>query len=200
MLADANALDGGFRQPVFDAQATFRAVMDAMARPATVTRLAPRAMPPAPLSPAAGAVALALVDADTPVWLDGSFGEAVRTWLTFHTGARFAAAPDGAAFAFAADPSAMAALEQFAQGTQEYPDRSATIVLQLASLEGGVPLTFQGPGIKGEALLAPVGMPADFARQWRDNRARFPRGVDLVLTAGDAIACLPRSSRLIRGG
>ncbi|PRD44905.1 phosphonate C-P lyase system protein PhnH [Phyllobacterium phragmitis] len=201
MQTEANTLDGGFAQPVFDAQATFRAIMDAMARPATITPVFPRAVPPAPLQPLTGAVACTLIDADTPVWLDPALGgsEALRAWLAFHTNARFADAPAGTAFALVANPAAMPPLDHFAQGTQEYPDRSATLVLQIESFEGGVPLTFHGPGIEGTASIAPFGLPSDFADQWNENISRFPRGVDLILIAGEAIACLPRSARLVEG-
>ncbi len=40
-------------------------------------------------------------------------------------------------------------------------------------------------------------MPGDFLAQWARNRAGFPLGVDLILVAGDRIACLPRSTRIL---
>lgn len=198
MPAEAQALEGGFVEPVLDAQATFRAIMDAMARPASVAKFEPRAVPPAPLTSLAGAIACTLADADTPVWLDTLLGdgEAVRVWLGFHTGTRVVSAPIDATFALIGDPSKMPPLDRFAQGTQEYPDRSATLILQLPSLEGGAALTFRGPGIKNSATISPLGLPADFAAQWSQNTKRFPRGVDLILTAGNRLACLPRSARL----
>jgi alpha-D-ribose 1-methylphosphonate 5-triphosphate synthase subunit PhnH len=199
MLAEANALEGGFSNPVLDAQSVFRALMDAMARPGSIARVEAGVVPPAPLESAAGAIACALIDADTPYWLDGPLdGEALRSWLAFHTGARPAASMSEAAFALVAVPSSMPPFERFAQGSQEYPDRSATLVLQLEGLEGGAPLTFRGPGIKDRVTIAPRGLPVDFATQWHANHKRFPCGVDLILTAGDAFACLPRSARLIQ--
>lgn len=198
MLAEANALEGGFSNPVLDAQSVFRALMDAMARPGSIARMDASVTPPAPLDRAAGAIACALIDADTPYWLDSLLdGEALRSWLAFHTGARPAASMPEAAFALVADPSSMPPFERFAQGSQEYPDRSATLVLQLEGLEGGAPLTFRGPGIKDRVTIAPRGLPVDFAAQWQANHKRFPCGTDLILTAGDAFTCLPRSARLI---
>ncbi|MDN5926054.1 MAG: phosphonate C-P lyase system protein PhnH [Hyphomicrobiales bacterium] len=198
MLSEANTLEGGFSDPVLDAQSVFRALMDAMARPGSIARIEASMMPPAPLEPAAGAVAGALIDADTPYWLDSALdGEKLRSWLAFHTGARPAASLSKAVFALVAVPASMPPFERFAQGTQEYPDRSATLVLQIEDFDGGAPLTFRGPGIKERVRIAPRGLPADFAEQWHANRKRFPCGVDLVLTAGDAFACLPRSARLI---
>jgi alpha-D-ribose 1-methylphosphonate 5-triphosphate synthase subunit PhnH len=199
MLAPARTLDGGFPDPVFDSQAIFRAVMNAMARPARNATVVARAAPPEPLAPLAGAVACTLLDADTSVWLDPllAASDAVRLWLGFHTGARLVAAPVDATFALVGDLASMPPLDRFAQGTADYPDRSATLILQVESLEGGMPLVFRGPGIDGEAVVAPRGLPQDFVGQWAANVARFPRGVDLVLTAGDTIACLPRSARLV---
>jgi alpha-D-ribose 1-methylphosphonate 5-triphosphate synthase subunit PhnH len=202
MFETSAAIEGGFADQVLDAQSAFRAVMDAMARPGTVCPIRVVARPPQPLSPAAGAVALTLCDHDTPVWLDPALtiSDASAAWLGFHTGAPLVKSPADAHFAFVSRPAEFIALENFAQGTQEYPDRSATIVLQVESFEAGERLLLEGPGIKDRAALAPLPMPRHFVEQWRQNRARFPRGVDLVLAGPDAVACLPRTARIVTEG
>ena len=191
-------ITGGFSNPVFDAQAIFRAVMDAMARPGTVQPVRALAQPPQRLSPVAAAVALTLCDNDTPLWLDTGLKQApaVAGWLGFHAGAPLVDVPADAHFAVVADPAGLIALENFAQGTQDYPDRSTTLVLQVASLSSGDKLILEGPGIDGSATFAPTPLPRHFVEQWKQNRARFPRGVDLVLAAPDGIACLPRTTRI----
>ena len=195
---EAATLEGGFGDPVLEAQRVFRALMDAMAKPGTVVANLPLARPPAPLSPEAGAVALALCDADTPIWLDPVLRreEAVAGWLGFQTGAPIVREPDEAHFAFVADPADLPAFENFGQGSQEYPDRSATLVLQAATLSGGEPLRLEGPGIEKERTIAPRPLPRDFIEQWRQNGARFPRGVDMILVSREGIAALPRTTRI----
>jgi alpha-D-ribose 1-methylphosphonate 5-triphosphate synthase subunit PhnH len=172
--------------------------MQAMAEPGTIHRGMALAKPPAPLTPEAAAVALALCDQDTPVWLDSSLAaeDAVRAWLAFHTGAPLANTPADAHFVFSADPEHLIGLENFAQGSQEYPDRSATLVLQVSDLSGGEGLVLAGPGIESEARLAPHPLPRHFIRQWAQNHARFPRGVDLILVSREGLAALPRSTRI----
>jgi alpha-D-ribose 1-methylphosphonate 5-triphosphate synthase subunit PhnH len=189
-----NAVAAGFAEPVLAAQATFRVVMDAMARPGTIRRLAGVAAP-APLSATAAAIALTLLDYETPFWLDAPLaasGEVAR-FISFHTGARVTSDPAEAAFAFVAAPAATPPFASFAQGSLEYPDRSTTLVLQVAHLADGEGLVLRGPGIAGTRRLAASPLPADFLDQLADNRARFPRGVDVLLAAPDAIAGLPRS-------
>lgn len=198
MPGPSTSIEGGFVDQVLGAQSVFRAVMDAMARPGTVYPLRVLAHPPQPLSPAAGAVALTLCDHDTPVWLDPALtvSDAPRAWLGFHTGAAIVRSPADAHFALVARPAEFIALENFSQGTQEYPDRSATIILQVDSFEAGEPLALEGPGIRHRAALAPSPMPRHFVEQWHQNRQRFPRGVDLILSGPDAVACLPRTTRI----
>jgi alpha-D-ribose 1-methylphosphonate 5-triphosphate synthase subunit PhnH len=198
MFAETDTIDGGFADSVFDAQAVFKALMDAMARPGVVIDIRPLAAPPAPLSATGAAVALTLCDHDTPIWLDRTLqaSAAVRSYLAFHAGAPLADTPGDAAFALVAVPAGLPPLGEFAQGTQEYPDRSATLIVQVDNLSEGAPLLLAGPGIETTATLAPSPLPAGFIADWQDNRARFPRGVDLILAAPGAVACLPRTVKI----
>lgn len=186
----------GFADPVLDAQAGFRAIMDALAHPGRVRRLA--ALPDAPtgLHPAAAAALLVLADAETPLWTDA--GEEARGWIAFHCGAPLVADPAAAAFLLAT--GAMPPLSAMNPGTDEAPQDSATLIQQVAALDECAGWTLSGPGIAGTRRLAVAGLPEDFPAQWRANAARTPRGVDLLLCAGDAIAGLPRSTRLAEGG
>src|SRR5271166_1858742 len=124
-----------FADPVFESQAAFRAILAAMARPGAILACGEGLAPPAPLSPAAAAAILALADFETPLWIAPSLlaGE-IASYLKFNTGAPLAASPDKAAFALIDAAADALRLADFAQGTQEYPDRSTTIVVQLSSL------------------------------------------------------------------
>ncbi|MBT3069305.1 phosphonate C-P lyase system protein PhnH [Rhodomicrobium sp. Az07] len=192
------ALSPAFANPVFDTQATFRAVMDAMARPGEIRAVPDALTPPAPLSPSAAALALTLLDYETPFWLDAALGEAedVARWLRFHTGASVTANPSDAAFAFAADPLALPPLAAFSQGTPDFPDRSTTLVLQVAAFTGGLSLVLSGPGIASHRDFAPSPLAPGFADELRANAGRFPCGVDIVFAGPGSVAALPRSTRI----
>ncbi len=190
----------GFSDPVLASQAVFRTVMEAMARPGQIAEIGVALAPPAPLGIAGAALALTLLDFETPVWLDPTFTAApeVDGWLKFHTGAPRTADPTMAAFAFIAAPAATPAFDAFGLGSVEYPDGSTTLVLEVETLTEGDAFHLSGPGIKGSRSLAAAPLPADFAVRMAENRARFPRGVDLVLTCGRRLAALPRSVHLTR--
>jgi alpha-D-ribose 1-methylphosphonate 5-triphosphate synthase subunit PhnH len=187
----------GLADPVADSQAIFRAVLEAMARPGRIVDVPhPPAAPP-PLDPATAGVCLTLVDFETPLWLDSAVGTPeVVEYLRFHCGARIAKAPERATFALVVAPRPALDLHGFEQGTDEEPERSATVIVQVAGLsrDGGCCLT--GPGIAGEAWLRADGLTPAFWASVRDNHAGFPRGVDLVLVAGTRLAALPRSTRV----
>ena len=181
----------GFADPVRDSQATFRAVLDAMARPGRIHEVVFPHNPPPGLDRATAAVLLTLVDAESPLFLDDAAG-AYREWITFHCGAPLAAAPE-ASFALALGP---VALETFGTGSDEAPQDGATVVLQVGTLGSGPSYRLSGPGLAGPAQLAVSGLPKDFVDGWTANRALFPRGIDLILCAGNRLAALPRTVRV----
>ena len=199
MSAQPEIFTGAFASPVFDAQAVFRTVMDCMARPGTVGTIVPKTVPPQPLGPTAGALALALTDHDTPVWLTARLAKSgLPQWLAFHTGATVTDEKQAASFAFVELGAVLPSFSLFAQGTAEYPDRSTTLVVEIAGLTGGAPLLVRGPGIKDTASIALDGLPETFLPFWTENHRLFPRGVDLVLVAGADILCLPRTTAIQR--
>ncbi|MBT5434233.1 MAG: phosphonate C-P lyase system protein PhnH [Alphaproteobacteria bacterium] len=184
----------GFADLVFDAQHSFRAVLDALARPGTVHHAGQELTAPAPLSPSATALALTLFDHDTTVWLDPSArSDATAAFLKFHCGCPLTDSIAEAGFGLIADPASMPPLASFAQGEDRYPDSSATLILELPSFESGEPVTLRGPGIETCSVITPQGLPDNFWIWMALNQAQFPLGVDIILTCGTAMIGLPRS-------
>jgi alpha-D-ribose 1-methylphosphonate 5-triphosphate synthase subunit PhnH len=185
-----------FGNPVFDSQRTFRELLQAMARPAS-----PRALPilppsPAPIAPAAMAILLTLCDATTSVWLQQPQREAVEH-LRFHAGLRLVEQPQDADFALITDAASMPPLTSFARGDMRYPDRSASLIVQVAGFrsEGGA--HFAGPGIRETESLAIDGLPWDFWQQRAALAVQLPLGIDLYFVAAQHVVALPRTTRLL---
>jgi alpha-D-ribose 1-methylphosphonate 5-triphosphate synthase subunit PhnH len=190
----ASTLSPGFADPVFNSQNVFRAVMWALARPGTIEPIIVDLAPPAPLSIEAAAVTLALADYETPLWLDPVLAAVpeVGAFLRFHTGAAIVTDAAAARFALIADPAQLPDFSIFAQGTPDYPDASATLILQVERF-ATTGLQLQGPGIEGVRYFNAAPLPADLPTRWAENRALFPRGIDLILAGPGGVAALPRS-------
>nr|AWM09938.1 phosphonate C-P lyase system protein PhnH [Bradyrhizobium symbiodeficiens] len=195
-------LPPGFADKVLSAQSTFRSVMDAMARPGSVQRIVPMAGAPDTMMRGTAAIALTLFDHDTPLWLDARMAESPELvkWLKFHTGAPVVQDSSIASFALISDGGALPQLERFALGTSEYPDRSTTLILQVDSLDAGRSFELRGPGIDGVAMLNASVKPFDLFERLHVNEALFPRGIDVVLVADDALVAIPRTTRIASKG
>jgi alpha-D-ribose 1-methylphosphonate 5-triphosphate synthase subunit PhnH len=195
-------LPAGFADKVLSAQSTFRSVMDAMGRPGTAQRIVAATDAPAAMMRGTAAIALTLFDHDTPVWLDTRMSETsdVAKWLKFHTGAPVVEDSSVCSFALIGDARVLPALDRFAFGTNEYPDRSTTLILQVESLTQGSTFELRGPGIDGTAVLQAAIQPPDLFERLAINAALFPRGIDVVLVADDAIVAIPRTTRLVAKG
>jgi alpha-D-ribose 1-methylphosphonate 5-triphosphate synthase subunit PhnH len=182
----------GFADPALGAQATFRCLLEAIAHPGQIVTMPERLLaPPAPLLPQAWATALTLLDFETPLWVDPALAvPAVIDSLRLHCGCPIVK-QETARFALLAGSDAR--LAAFEQGTPEYPDRSATLIWQVESLEAGRGALLAGPGIRTVRRLQVGGLPDDFWTQWSMNHGQFPLGVDVVFVTTDRMVALPRS-------
>ncbi len=186
----------GFGDPVGDTQRIFRHVLTALSRPGSSIDLDSGVVSPVPGFAAAAAVALTLLDFETPVFLPaGDDGAQLGRWLRFHCGCPLTDQPKSAAFAIL-HAKAMLPLAAFDAGDPKYPDRSTTLVLTCAALTGGPMVDLTGPGIRGSMTIAPLGLPDGFWAEVLADRGQFPLGIDIILAAGDAIIGLPRSTRV----
>jgi alpha-D-ribose 1-methylphosphonate 5-triphosphate synthase subunit PhnH len=88
------------------------------------------------------------------------------------------------------------ALTQFSVGTHEYPDRSATIIIQTKALRNDQGVRLKGPGIKSENHLSVIGLNLEFWQQLIASRLDFPLGIDVIFVAPGAIAAIPRSTQI----
>lgn len=187
----------GFSDPVFQSQAAFRALLAALSEPGKLQRVASEIAPPEGLAIATATALLTLADYETPVWLP----EALRNgpagaWLRFHCAAALVDDPTEAAFAVIDGTAGEPNLSAFNLGTDQFPDRSTTVIVQVSGLEGGPALTLSGPGISGSRNIAPQGLRPGFTEELRENNALYPLGVDVVLACGDSMIGLPRSTQI----
>jgi alpha-D-ribose 1-methylphosphonate 5-triphosphate synthase subunit PhnH len=124
----------------------------------------------------------------------------VAKWLKFHSGAPVVMDSSICSFALIGNAHVLPDLDRFAFGSNEYPDRSTTMILQVESLTQGRQYELRGPGIDGTAVLRATIAPENLFERLAINAALFPRGIDVVLVADDAMIAIPRTTRLVAKG
>jgi len=197
MLAIAPSTES-IADSVAENQATFRAVMEAMARPGEIKTLRGIDAPPL-LMAGTAAIIRSLADYETSVWLDATLAAepAVAAWMRFQTGAPVVTDPQQAAFALVVNANELPDFATFFSGSSDYPDRSVTLIVQIERFSGSA-FCLAGPGIQSERSLAAGPLPDDFVERCTRNRALFPRGIDLLLVADRRVAALPRTACVAR--
>lgn len=188
-------LCAGLTEPVSQAQQIFRQVLTALSEPGTRMTLAPLPSPRGVHS-AAYQICLALLDNDTPLWIsDSLLDPSLTSSLRFHCGCPIITERGEASFAIAT-PEDLANLDGFCQGSHEYPDRSTTLILQVDDLHSSGPWRLSGPGIANYRQVGIEGLNAGWTTWLKANREAFPLGIDLLLTDGNSLIGLPRTTRV----
>ena len=187
----------GFENPPSHAALSFRAILNAMSRPGMVLST-PVMLPQVDgFNPVSGMIALTLCDHETVVWLDPGFDTAVGDYIAFHCGCLVTSDIHEADFAFFKACPDTRQLKALKSGTPDYPDRSATAVIQVEGFNNPANVRLAGPGIKGSTWFGANGFEPDFWGWWRQNNVSFPLGTDVIFSSGDAVAALPRTTRVL---
>ena len=116
------------------------------------------------------------------------------TNIRFHSGAPLAATAQEVCFALFDEQLQAADLQALPHGTEISPEFGATVIVQLAELESGAPLRLTGPGIESQRLIAPRLPPA--LLDYGQPPAALPLGLDILLTCGDRLLAIPRTTRV----
>jgi alpha-D-ribose 1-methylphosphonate 5-triphosphate synthase subunit PhnH len=173
----------------------FRDILAAMSRPGK--RVALHDLPEGESSLQAGSMAMlaTLCDYQTPVFLSTALATVeVMRWTKFDTGATITETPGHAAFAVVEAAELGALLDQFALGSHEYPDRSTTVVVQLASKGSAANVELSGPGVGEPVEVSLSGLGADFWKARAQINAGYPLGLDFIFVQGEEILACPRSA------
>jgi alpha-D-ribose 1-methylphosphonate 5-triphosphate synthase subunit PhnH len=196
---DLQHIAAGFTHEAFGSQAVFRAALDALSHPGRPGLMPIDCALPRHGQPAAAALLLGLLDADTRLWLSPALARSdAAPWLRFHTGCHIVAEANEANFVWVALGDALPALASLRLGTDAYPDQSATCVIETLAVHADVAgWTLQGPGIQDQRQVQVTGLTPEFEEQWQLNHASFPRGVDVFLTTPTHIVGLPRTTRIV---
>ena len=194
-MSDLRTLAPGLADPAHDAQQLFRAILDATSHPGRIVSLP--AAPSRPgraerrrdgLSPHPGRPRHA-----------GLAGRASSTGPRSATScASMPARRSWRSVPTRSSPSWPSATPQpfegFSLGTDAYPDRSATLIVEVADLSGRADAAVAWPGHRRPHRPSPLrACPTMFWQDWAANHGLFPCGVDIVFTAGTELCALPRS-------
>ena len=143
---------------------------------APCSRLRGAGRPPAPLSAAAGAVALTLCDTTRRVWLDAALQAAPRCRPgSASTPARRSPTHRPRRISRSSpSPADMMALDGFRAGTQDIPTARRRCPAGRRPRPAGRRCCSPAPASRRAPTLAPAPLPRHFVEQWMQNNARFP--------------------------
>lgn len=179
----------------------FRVILDALARPGKVSQLPRLIGSSVPAFATSLTVLLSLGDHLTSIYLDHEFRvTAVEKLLRFHTGSQLVQERERTDFAVLNAARAEIGLERWKRGDPEYPDQSATLIIQTTSLNQGAPVQFAGPGIQSSTTVRIANVRPSFWEARAAVNAIAPLGIDLIFVTPSEILGCPRSTRVTVGG
>ena len=178
----------------------FRAILDAMARPGKICTLPILIDECEPAFATSLTILLALGDHLTSIYLAEEFRRAeIEKQLRFHTGSQLMQEQGRADFAVLNASGADIGLDLWKRGDPEYPDQSATLIIQSTSLSQGDPVQFSGPGVQSEISVRIANIMPSFWKARAEVNAIAPLGLDLLFVSPHAILGCPRSTRITVG-
>jgi alpha-D-ribose 1-methylphosphonate 5-triphosphate synthase subunit PhnH len=185
---------------LFDAQLTFRKVLDAMARPGKVVKMPDIALNPSTENKYPFAILFTLLDHEVSFKVldpkNRENTEEISRYISSNTGSRESQL-ENAVFFLIYGGSSNGLIKKMKRGTLEYPDASATLIYDVGRIGKGIRLTISGPGIRAEREIEIDGIEEEEIREIVTVNSEFPLGIDAIFSDRYGnIVCLPRSTRV----
>ncbi len=194
---------------VFDSQAVFRALLDSLSRPGTISMIAPRPYGSLPGGLFAPALSILKTLCDHHVSFSLGSAGAKPEWVSYlemnlSTPFRRVDEADSVLFDGAVFDGDFLRLNP---GSLEFPERSGTALLcvrllsdQGEPVRGRRELILRGPGVKGRARLSVDGLDARYIEERANANRFYPMGIDLLLVDAEGrVAGVPRTSAVEAG-
>ena len=178
------------------AQADFRALLGALARPGTLETITLLPGVPPALSAAAG-----LADVEVPLCVLAEQAEQEHARALHLATSAPVAGLGEARMVVALRPPAEDEIAALSRGDALHPELGARLILAVTGLSDtdgpGTALTLRGPGVPETRRIHVAGPPPEVFRALAAANTTFPAGVDTFLVAADGtVAGLPRSAHI----
>ena len=202
-VKDLSDIPAGFGNEHQSSQQIFRSALKALSYPGRLVDVHHDACTPEGTNTVIAGMLLALLDSETSLWCSNSNHMYLATeWLKFHTDCVVFETPGQADFLWIDHIQDLPNLENLKRGTDQYPDRSATCIINVPNLSEKSSSFYQlrGPGIESQKNFTLNGwLEKDhhiFLEFWNKNTKYFPCGVDVYMSDGFHLLGLPRTTQL----
>jgi alpha-D-ribose 1-methylphosphonate 5-triphosphate synthase subunit PhnH len=181
----------GFSDPVVMAQQSFRALLQAQAKPGTWHSL-PRTEKISDLPGTLAAAALTLFDPETRIW--GNFSQHALRYLRFHCSCPIATEPSEAEFIVWKAEEGLPPFSEMNSGTVIAPETGATLIMSVPQELEGHAVKLTGPGIQASKRFSPGGVSSIFWDSLVKTRTEALLGIDVIFCSPSRVAAVPRST------
>lgn len=203
---ETTPLVAGLANPTRDCQNIFRQALKAISEPGSIVNVVDEAEQLASLgllSPAMFALIHTLTDQQTTLWLADSFSQGnIAKNLQFHAGVELIQNKSQVMFACAM-ANEIEDISLFNAGTDESPEMSCSMLLQVAELDIGAnannhatTLQLTGPGIASFKKVSLTGLSPQIIKYLVERSHPFPRGLDFYFVSQQQLLCIPRTTKV----
>jgi alpha-D-ribose 1-methylphosphonate 5-triphosphate synthase subunit PhnH len=189
-----------FFDEVFDAQEQFRNILEAMSRPGLIQKINNfEFIPPVTIHKASAIIAFSLLNADVSFAVINDDQKITEAYIKLNTNATVATI-DKADYIFINGNNSGDFLWDVKQGNLSYPEDSATVIIDVATIhlspnKNSVALICKGPGVATENIVYISGLEITLLEKVKELNQEYPLGIDvMIVDVNNCLIGLPRSN------
>lgn len=184
---------------LFESQRQYRTILDCMAKPGILATLDANINVPNNINKASALIAFALMNSD--VTFNNSYTQEIDTYFLLNTSSSPAEANQADFIFISGTQENTSPIDKAKSGLPEYPEHGAFVVIDTekiseTTLENGMKLTLEGPGVETTKELYIKGLSTEILEALTEKNIEYPLGVDTIFTDKEGVMfCMPRSNK-----